>query len=379
MTRVLVTGGLGLIGSFTVDWLVEKGYRVRCLDNLERQVHHGKTPLYRNKRAEYLHGDVRHRSSWLRALKDVDYIIHLAAAVGVGQSFWQARKYVDTNIGGTATLFECLLKERGLARSVKKVVVASSKSIYGEGSYQCDEHGDFNPSARPVEQVKRRDWEVMCPECGRVLKPVGIKEDKPLQNLSPYALSKYATEALAMDYATVLRIPTVAFRYFNVYGPRQSLSNPYTGVVAIFLSRLKNGKPPVVFEDGKQLRDYVYVEDVARLNAEALENDVQGVLNLGTGEPHSLLDVIDSLKRILGSEIEPDITQDYRPGDNRHDFADTSKLLSPFKVGHFTKLDEGLKRLVDWSRSATATDRFEREERERLAYLSGSLGRARRK
>jgi dTDP-L-rhamnose 4-epimerase len=372
LTRVLVTGGLGFIGSFTIDTLVERGYKVRCLDNLERQVHHGKIPAHRNRSAEYLHGDVRYRSSWAKAVMNVDYIIHLAAAVGVGQSFWQARKYVDTNVGGTATLFEYLLREKKLAKNVRKIIVASSKSIYGEGSYQCNAHGIIHPSARTIEELKQGDWEVRCPECGGVLSPVGIREDKPLQNLSPYALSKYAAESLAMNYTSVVEIPTVAFRYFNVYGPRQSLSNPYTGVVAILLSRIKNGNQPVVFEDGKQLRDYVYVEDVARLNADALENDAQGVFNVGTGKPHSLLQLIDSLKEILGSDIVPKVTQEYRPGDNRHDFADNFKLTSAFDFRHFSRLKDGLERLVEWAGTAKAVDLFEREERERSAYLVSS-------
>ena len=219
MTRVLITGGLGFIGSFTVDKLVERGYDVRSLDNLELQVHHGKKPAYHNPRAEYLRGDVRHRLSVIKALRDVDYVIHLAAAVGVGQSFWQARKYIDINVGGTATLFECLLRDKQLKKNVKKIIVASSKSIYGEGSYACKTHGTVNPPTRATEQLGRREWETRCPTCGEDLSPVGIREDKPLQNLSPYALSKYATEAIAMDYADVLVIPTVAFRYFNVYGP----------------------------------------------------------------------------------------------------------------------------------------------------------------
>ena len=371
MSRVLVTGGLGFIGSYTVDSLIEKGYKVRVIDNLERQVHRGKTPAHKNPQAEYLRGDVRHRPSMAKALRNVDYIVHLAAAVGVSQSFWQARKYVDINVGGTATLFELLLRERQFRKNIKKMVVASSKSLYGEGSYTCKTHGTLNPTARPIEQMEQRDWEPRCPTCGEALTPTGIKEDKPPQNLSPYALSKYAAEVLAIDYADVLDIPTVAFRYFNVYGPRQSLSNPYTGVIAIFLSRLKNGRPPVVFEDGKQLRDYVYAEDVARVNADAIENNAKGVFNLGTGEPHSLLEVIKSLKETLGSEIQPVVTREYRPGDNRHDFADISRLKNAFNLGEFTQLDKGLRELVMWAETAKAVDLFEKEERERSEYLAG--------
>jgi dTDP-L-rhamnose 4-epimerase len=367
--RVLVTGGLGFIGSFTVDRLIESGYSVRCLDNLENQVHHSTMPKDRNEKAEYLISDIRHRKSWVKALNDVDYVIHLAAAVGVGQSFWQARKYISTNVLGTATLFETLIKEKEISREIKKIIVASSKSIYGEGSYRCKAHGILNPPPRPIEQLRRREWEVKCPVCGENVKPIGIKEDKPPQNLSPYALSKYATEALALDYSAALGIPVVAFRYFNVFGPRQSLSNPYAGVIAIFLSRIKNGMPPILFEDGKQLRDYVYVEDVARLNVEAVENDSKGVFNVGTGEAHSLLDVVDSLNRIYGSKVKPNITQKFRLGDNRHDFADCSKLIKSFGSTKFTPFMRGLEKLVEWAEDVQAIDLFDRAEKERVRFL----------
>jgi dTDP-L-rhamnose 4-epimerase len=369
MTKVLVTGAFGLIGSFTVDLLVEKGYSVIGLDNLERQVHMGRMPSYKNERAEYVIGDIRHRRTWAKVLRGVEYVIHLAASVGMAQSFWQPRKYMEVNVTGTATMFETIVRDVEIRRNIRKIVVASSKSIYGEGSYRCKVHGVFHPPPRSVEQLRRKDWEVRCPVCGVESLPVGIREDKPPQNPTPYALSKYATEVLASIYSAVLGIPFVAFRYFNVYGPRQSLSNPYTGVIAIFLSRIKNNKPPIVYEDGKQMRDFVYVEDVARLNVEAIENEASGVFNLGTGEPHSLLEVIEMLKKIYGSDVEPYITQEYRPGDNRHDFADTTKLRRHFKNTSFTPLSKGLERLVEWAREVHAIDRVDRAERERVKFL----------
>jgi dTDP-L-rhamnose 4-epimerase len=369
MTRVLVTGGQGFIGSHTVDRLVAEGYRVRSLDNLERQVHLGKRPDSPVRGVEYLRGDIRNSSHWRKALKGVESVIHLAGAVGVAQSFWQARKYVSVNSVGTATLFELLIRDPTLRKSVQKVVVASSKSLYGEGSYSCRTDGEVYPGVRPVDQLKRRDWEVRCPVCGKVVEPIAIREEKPAQNLSPYALSKYDAERLSLDYSYALSLPLVAFRYFNVYGPRQSLSNPYTGVLAIFLSRFLNGKAPVVFEDGRQSRDFVFVKDVARLNTQALSRG-QGVYNLGSGRRLSLLEVLQSMKKELGTEIETEITEQFRVGDTRHDFADLTRLERDFGSTRFRLFAEGLKSLIEWSQQVDARDYFQRQERERRAYLS---------
>jgi dTDP-L-rhamnose 4-epimerase len=369
MTRVLVTGGEGFIGSHTVERLVDEGYRVRSLDNLERQVHRGRRPAAAARGVERQRGDIRNPSHWRRALAGVDYVIHLAGAVGVAQSFWEARKYLAANAIGTATLFELLTRDRALRRSVRKVVVASSKSLYGEGAYACRTHGEVYPGLRPIAQLRRREWEVRCPECDRELSPVGVREEKPAQNLSPYALSKYAAERLAVDYGYALDLPIVAFRYFNVYGPRQSLSNPYTGVLAIFLSRLKNGRAPVVFEDGRQMRDFVSVRDVARTNVAALSRG-DGVYNLGGGSPMRLVDVLDAMQRELGTRIPPQIPGEFRVGDTRHDFADLSRLRRDFGRTRFQPFASGLAELIAWSRESHAVDLFDREERERHRHLS---------
>lgn len=368
MERVLVTGGLGFIGSHTVDRLVEEGYKVTVLDNLEKQVHLGNFPEYKNEKADYLHGDIRFRKHWMKALKGVEYIIHLAGAVGIGQSFWQGKKYMDVNVGGTATLFDILINNRTMTKDIRKIVVASSKSLYGEGTYKCDEHGKITPLPRKLEQLRTLQWEILCPVCGRPTSPIPTKEDKPPQNLNPYSLGKYATERMALFYSDVMDIPSVALRYFNVYGPRQSLSNPYTGVVAIFLSRLKNNHPPVLFEDGKQIRDYIYVKDVADINVSSLTKG-SGIYNVGTGKPKSLLDVVSALNRLLNTNIKPNITGDFRPGDNRHDFADNSKLILDLKTSEFTNFDDGMKALIAWSKSQQALDMFEREESERQKFL----------
>lgn len=368
MEKILVTGGSGFIGSHTVDELIERGYEVRVLDNLEPQVHGRTPPKYNNRDAEYITGDVRYRKSWLKALQGIDAIIHLAGSVGIGQSFWEAKKYMDVNVSGTALMYELITKDLKLKRRIKRIVVASSKSLYGEGSYTCKEHGEQAPEVRPLKQLAQKEWEVKCPMCGSPMSPIGVKEAKAPQNLNPYSLSKYATERLAVDYSYSIGIPTVAFRYFNVYGERQSLSNPYTGVMAIFLSRIKNNNSPLLFEDGKQLRDYIYVKDVARLNVDALKNG-SGVYNLGTGSGTSLIGIVEKLNKELGTKVSPNVSTEFRPGDNRHDFANVSHLVRDFGKINFTPLDKGIRDLANWSEGVNSIDRFEKEEAERKKFL----------
>ena len=369
MEKVLVTGGLGFIGSHTVDKLVNEGYEVSVLDSLERQVHLGRMPAYKNRNADYIIGDIRFKKHWIKALTRVDYIIHLAGAVGTGQSFWQPRKYLSINTIGTATLFEILEHDKKIRDKIKKIVVASSKSINGEGAYKCKKHGIIIPESRDIENLKKHKWDHFCPKCGSPLDPLPLTENKPVQNPNPYSLGKYTTENMALQYSKLLNIPTVAFRYFNVYGPRQSLNNPYTGVLAIFLSRLKNGNPPVLFEDGKQLRDYIYVDDVATANVKALKKG-SGCYNLGTGKPTSLVEIVAYLNKALGTNIKPVISEEFRIGDNRHDYASTDKFMTDFGLTKFVHLEDGIKRLIDWSSGEEPRDSFEKQERERLKYLS---------
>jgi dTDP-L-rhamnose 4-epimerase len=368
MDRVLVTGGLGFIGSHTVDRLIEAGYEVTVLDNLERQVHLGKMPDYRNGDAEYIIGDIRFKKHWIKALKDVNYIIHLAGAVGTGQSFWQPRKYLSVNTIGTATMYEILQTDHSLRDHIEKIVVASSKSIYGEGAYRCEDHGIIYPESRDVANLKRKLWDPLCPFCGKPLSPVALPESKPVQNPNPYSLGKYTTENMTVQYSKVLGIDTVSLRYFNVYGPRQSLSNPYTGVLAIFLSRIKNGNPPVLFEDGKQMRDYIYVTDVAKINTESLKKG-SGSYNVGTGVGTSLLSIVSMLNEELGTNIEPNVSGEFRIGDNRHDFADNAHILKDFGNLQFTDLRHGVHSLVEWSEHERSIDRFDIAEKQRRKYL----------
>jgi dTDP-L-rhamnose 4-epimerase len=266
-------------------------------------------------------------------------------------------------------LYETILAKPELRKKIKKIVVASSKSVYGEGAYACKTCGAVNPPLRPQAQLERHDWEVHCPRCGEYVTPVAITEDKPVQNLSVYALSKYDAERISVSLGDALKIPTVAFRYSNVYGPRQSLSNPYTGVAAIFLSRAKNKNPPVIYEDGKQLRDFIYVEDVARANVAALEKDVSEVYNIGTGRTSSILDIANTITGIVGSNAEPRITQEFRAGDNRHDYADVAKARRELGFEARWQLKKGMEKLAEWSESEQATDMFEKAEDERRRYV----------
>ena len=369
MTKILVTGGAGFIGMHTVNELHQKGYDVRVLDNLDRQVHRSKVIPDFPSDVEFIQGDIRYKKHWMRALSGIDGIIHLAGSVGISQSFWQARKYMEVNSGGTATLFEILAKEKQIRKNITKVVVASSKSIYGEGSYICKTDGLIYPEARSSDQLSKKEWEVKCPICGENLEPTGVKENKPVQNLNPYSLSKYSTEKLALDFSYALSIPAVALRYFNVYGEGQSLSNPYTGVIAIFLSRIKNGNRPIVFEDGKQSRDFIYVKDVAKINAMSLEKG-SGAINVGTGKSTSLLQMIDIINRDLGTDIKADVTEEFRAGDNRHDFADLSTFRKNFGSFDFTPLDRGMASLDKWAADQEAIDMVNRAELERKKYLS---------
>ena len=369
--RVLVTGGAGFIGSHTTDMLIEKGYAVRIMDNLENQVHQNKKPDYLNSSVEFVSGDIKDKNLWRKVLSDVDAVIHLAAMVGVGQSMYQPVRYIMANTVGTAIMYEVILEKPELKKQIQKIVVASSKSIYGEGAYRCKTHGIVYPNYREISQLEKGDWEVHCPSCGEYVEPVGVTEEKPVQNLSIYALSKYDTERVAIDFGIALGIPTVAFRYFNVYGPRQSLSNPYTGVIAIFLSRLKNSNPPIVYEDGNQLRDFIYIEDIARVNTLALESDsvTADVFNVGSGRPTSLNKILELLSGLTGINVDSDITKRFRSGDNRHDFSDISKINK--KLGYKPKfeLKEGLRRLIEWSETQEAIDKFNEAEEERRKYF----------
>jgi dTDP-L-rhamnose 4-epimerase len=321
--HVLITGGAGFIGSHLADLLLSRGHRVRVLDSLVSQVHGPgrKPPSYLNGGVDLRVGDVRVPEVVASALQGIDSVVHLAALVGVGQSMYQVAEYVDVNVRGTAVLLEALAK-----RPAQRLVVASSMSVYGEGAYVDARERSRPAGSRPLEQLKRGEWELRGPS-GEPLVPAATSESKPPELASVYALTKFDQERLCLVLGQAYSIPTVALRFFNVYGPRQALSNPYTGVLAIFSSRLLNDEAPLLFEDGEQRRDFVSVHDIAEACSLALESKeaVGQVINVGSGEPRSVLSVAHDIAKVLGKTIEPEITGKYRVGDIRHCFADISR------------------------------------------------------
>jgi len=365
MTQILVTGGAGFIGSHLVDALVQRGDSVRVLDNLQTQVHQGKKPSYLNPKANYLFEDLLNPAVLPQAMKGVEAVVHLAALVGVGQSMYEIARYMQGNTLATAGLLEFLAQRKG--PPLKKLVVASSMSIYGEGLYRCLAHGEISPPTREPAQLSRHCWELSCPRCAKELTPIGTPEEKPLHPTSVYATSKRDQEELCLIVGQAYGIPTAALRFFNVYGPRQSLSNPYTGACAIFSARLRNGKPPVLYEDGRQTRDFIHVSDIVQAILLALDNSrLSGqTFNVGTGRPVSIREVAEALAQAYGVKIAPSVVGRFRAGDIRHCFADIRRLSS-FGFTPRMTLEEGLMDLVRWGAASEAEDSFEKAERELL-------------
>jgi dTDP-L-rhamnose 4-epimerase len=350
--RVLITGGAGFIGSHLADELLRAGYEVRALDVLVEQVHgEAQRPEYLSTDVELIPGDVCNEEVVRGALEGVDAVVHLAARVGVGQSMYHQAEYAAANTHGTAVLLDALAKHL-----VRKLVVASSMSIYGEGAYE-----PVAARERTREQLERREWEPRGPE-GEELRAVPTPETKEPALASVYAVTKYDQELLCLLFGGAYGVPTVALRLFNVYGPRQALSNPYTGVLAIFASRLLNDRPPVVYEDGEQRRDFVQVGDVARAFRLALERDgADGrTVNVGSGRATSILEIADTLARLLGKELEPELPGTFRAGDIRHCFADVSLARELLGFEAQVALEDGLAELSGWLETQPATDHFDR-------------------
>ena len=363
--RILITGGAGFIGSHLADELLRRGHAVRALDNLSPQVHGtaAERPAYLDAEVELLRGDVRDAEAVRRALRQVDAVYHFAAAVGVGQSMYEIDHYTSVNNHGTATLLQALIEQ-----PVQRLVVASSMSLYGEGLYRAADGTPHAGSERPLAQLKAADWEVRS-DAGEVLTPMPTPESKPPSLSSVYALSKFDQERLCLMIGRAYNIPTVALRFFNVFGTRQSLSNPYTGVLAIFASRLMNGRAPLIFEDGLQRRDFVSVQDIAQACVLALETPAAAghAFNVGSGQAHTIRDVARMLGAILGQPIEPDICGKYRVGDIRHCFADISKARRVLGYAPRVTLEAGLIELADWLQDQAADDRVADASRELAA------------
>jgi dTDP-L-rhamnose 4-epimerase len=359
--KALVTGGAGLIGSHIVDLLIQKGHQAVILDNLAKPTHLKGRPDWINPQAEFILGDVRSREDLRRALEGVDWVFHQAADGGFTNAI---SHYFSNNSLPTAVLYELLRERRDGPRPVQKVVTASSQAVYGEGKYACAEHGPVYPEPRPVEQMRRGEWEMACPVCQRPMAGVPIDESQ-VNPLTPYALSKYMNELLALNLGKLYGIPTAALRYSLTYGPRQSLFNPYTGITSIFSTRILSGKPPVIYEDGRQTRDFIFVEDVARANLLAAENEAADyqAFNVGTGVATSVLDFVELLAQTYQREAPAALRGEFRPGDFRHLSADASKLR---KLGWApqTPLAEGLRRYATWIQGyGTVEEYFSEAER----------------
>ena len=359
---VLVTGGAGYIGSHLVDALVAREYRVTVLDNLEPQVHRSGTwPSYANPKAKYVKGDVRDRSVFEPLVLASQAVVHFGAAVSIGQSMYQIDRYVDVNTRGTALLLDILVNTK---HKVEKVLVASSIGVYGEGAYTCATHGAVAPTIRPEQQLAARDWEQHCPHCGKHVTSIPTPEDKALYRDNIYSMTKYHQEEMVLLIGKTYGIPSVAPRFFNVYGPRQSLSNPYAGVAAIWLSRLLNGKQPVVFEDGGQLRDFVSIHDVVDCLILMLEKPGADYLpvNVGSGQTVTILEIANILRRLLGSSIEPQITQSGRKFDIRHNTADIARARQTLGFAPRVTLDQGFSELIEWAKTTpdVAVDFFDK-------------------
>lgn len=361
MNRVLVTGGAGFIGSHTVEALLARGYSVRILDNLEPQVH-GPLPdlsLPAFRQAEFHRGDLRDPAVLREALEGIDTIVHDAAVVGIAQSQYQIDRYVAANAGGTGLLLDLLATGK---HGVTQLMVASSMSLYGEGLYRRPSDGSavVVPSRRD-DQLSDGDFDIRDPNTGENLEPAPTPEDKPLECASIYALTKKFQEEFALLFGRIYGVRVFACRYFNVYGPRQSLRNPYTGVAAIFSSRIKNGNPPLIYEDGRQTRDFIHVRDLVEGKLRLLEDDraTPGVYNIATGIGTAVVDMATRLCALYGrSDLAPEVTGRFRSGDIRHCIGDPGKLAA---LGWSPRvaLDEGLRELVEWGEQAHAVDKVQ--------------------
>ena len=350
--RVLITGGAGFIGSNVALKLIEKGYEVTVLDNLSPQIH-GNNPenseLYMSikDKVDFILGTVTSKEDWKKALKDVDVIVHLAAETGTGQSMYEIEKYVDTNIKGTAIMWDILTNEK---HNVKKVVVAASRAIYGEGKYYCDEHGEVYPVERELKDLENKDFVVKCPICHKNVKLLGTTEDSKIHPTSLYGLTKSVQEEMSLLLGKSINIPVVTYRYQNVYGPGQSLKNPYTGILSIFSTRIKNGNNINIFEDGKESRDFVYISDVADATILGIEKEEANYqsFNVGTGVNIDVLTVAETLKRLYESDIKIEISGNFRLGDIRHNFADISKIKELLGYEPKYNFEKGMEKFVEW-------------------------------
>lgn len=347
--KFLVTGGAGFIGSNLSLALLNRGYDVRVLDNLSPQIHGDYSPLYEsiNGKVEFIKGSVLSYTDWKEALQDIDVVIHLAAETGTGQSMYEIEKYTDVNIKGTSIFLDILANEK---HSVKKIIVASSRSIYGEGKYSCNNCGVVYPNERTDSDMAEGDFTVKCPHCSSVVSLLATDEDSKIHPSSIYGITKQVQEQMFMVMGRSLQIPSVAFRYQNVYGAGQSLSNPYTGILSIFSTRIKNGNSINIFEDGKESRDFVYIDDVVAATILGIEKDEANyeVFNVGLGKPVDVLTVAETLVQEYQSDSAITVSGNYRLGDIRENYADLSKIQEKLGFQPEVSFVEGIKRFSLW-------------------------------
>jgi dTDP-L-rhamnose 4-epimerase len=344
--HALVTGGAGLIGSHVTDLLVREGWKVRVLDNLEPNTHKRGKPAWINPSAEFIEGDLRDRDTITAALDKVDIVFHEAA---YGGYMPEVAKFVHVNSFGTAQMLD-VIRENNLP--IKKIIVASSQAVYSEGAGECPEHGLVFPSVRSTEQMRKGDWDVHCPICGVITRSVPTPESAPVSGETVYGLTKVDQERLVLLWGKQIGIPTVALRYSCTYGPRQSIFNPYTGVIAIFCTRLLNNLSPILYEDGEQTRDFSFVEDIARANLLAAETDkLDGLpVNAGSGRGTSIREIAQHISDVLKIDIAPEVNGEFRPGEMRHLTSDTTRLRA---TGYEPRVDLaiGIGRYLDWIRT----------------------------
>ncbi|MDD2932301.1 MAG: NAD-dependent epimerase/dehydratase family protein [Methylotenera sp.] len=362
--HVLITGGAGFIGSRLANFLIAGGHNVKVLDNLSPQIHGHEpesSPLFLSLHddVEFIRGSVTCRADLIKALQGVDTVVHLAAETGTGQSMYAIQHYSDVNIGGTALLLDLIANE---SFPIKRIVVASSRAVYGEGKYRCDQHGFVFPSARSAKDMEQGDFSVHCPMCGVSAELVATDEETPVRPSSVYGVTKLTQEQMVLTVAKALGISAIAFRYQNVYGPGQSLSNPYTGILSIFSTRIRNKSGINIFEDGKESRDFVFIDDVVAVTAKAVEHKQQivDVFNVGSGVATDVLTIADTLQRLLGEVVPINVSGQFRVGDIRHNLADLTKIGEVMGFKPSVYIEDGLNRFVDWVKSEQVqVDRYE--------------------
>lgn len=366
MKKILITGGAGFIGSNLALKLISKGYHVRVLDNLSKQIHGDNpeitSPLFQSiqNKVDFIKGDVTCRFDMEKSLEGQDAIIHLAAETGTGQSMYEIKKYCDVNIGGTALLLDLLVNKK---QSIKKLIVASSRAIYGEGKYRCNIHNEVYPEARNEIDMASNVFDCKCPICSGPLSLLPTSEDSKIHPTSVYGITKHSQEQMVLTVGKSLGISTIAFRYQNVYGPGQSLSNPYTGILSIFSTQIRNGNDVIIFEDGKESRDFVFIDDVVDATILGLENNEvkEGVFNVGLGLPVDVSTVATLLNKYYEGNVKIKITGNYRVGDIRHNYADLKKIKELLNYSPKYNFITGLSLFCDWvAKQDTLVDSYDK-------------------